>query len=364
MQLTDSPEHRQLRDAFRTFFTAKSPETAVRQVSAGDTGFDEVVWRKLTHELGAAGMAVPESYGGAGFSLVEVGILFEEAGRALLCAPLLSTLMATQVLMVLNDETACKELLPTIAAGDCLVTVGWPPEDGASVGAEHIDGTWHLSGAVGFVLDALTADMVIVVAQVAGQPSLFVVQTSTAGVMRHQLPVLDPTRRIGKVTLEMAAAQLLGEVGDALGVMPVVLDQIGAILAAEQVGGAGRALEMAVEYAKTRHQFGRPIGSFQAVKHRCADMYVRVESARAAARYAVQAAAERPDELAVASAIARAYCSAAYQFAAAENIQVHGGIGFTWEHPAHLYFRRANATAFLFGTEAEHHEALLSALKL
>ena len=212
------------------------------------------------------------------------------------------------------------------------------------------------------MLDGAAADLLLVVARSAGGLSLFSVDGGAAGVTRTPLRTLDLTRRQARIALDAAPARLIGAEGDAEALLPRVLDRVAVALACEQVGGAQRTLEMAVEHAKRRMQFGRPIGSFQAVKHTCADMAQQVEGARSAAAWAVSASADDSPELPVAASMAKVRCSEAFLFTAAENIQVHGGIGFTWEHPAHLYFRRAHSSALLFGDPAHHRELLLQRL--
>ena len=230
-------------------------------------------------------------------------------------------------------------------------------------------GEWALSGKKSFVIDGAIADLVLVVARSIAGPALFAVDRGAPGLRAEPMTTLDPTRPMAALTFDQVPAVLIGAEGRGGRLMSRVLDLASVALAAEQAGGARRCLEMSAEYAKTRYQFGRPIGSFQAVKHKCADMLVRVElaeaTAREAARLADEDAAAEPGvaaEFAVAAATAHICCSQAYMFAAAENIQVHGGIGFTWEHPAHLYFRRAKSSELLFGGPAVYHERLLDRL--
>ncbi len=353
MSIAASPEQEELRQVLRRFFAAKSDEAAVRRCMADPRGYDPGVWRQLCEQLGVPALAVPEAYGGAGFGLGEVGVAFEEAGRSLACVPMLSTFLATQALLLTGDESARVDLLPGIAAGETLATLAWISDDGRGR-AEIAADAGRLSGTASFVLDGHVADVLLVLAG----GTLYRIDAAGSGVRVEPLETLDMTRRQARITLDGVPAERLGSAGDGDRILAGVLDRVVVMLAAEQVGGAGRALEMAVEYAKVRHQFGRPIGSFQAVKHKCADMYVQLETARSAAGYAVWAAQHAPGELPMAAAIAAAWCSEAYTFVAAENIQVHGGIGFTWEHPAHLYFKRAKSSELLFGTPTEHRDRI------
>ncbi|HEY6534099.1 MAG TPA: acyl-CoA dehydrogenase, partial [Acidimicrobiales bacterium] len=211
-----------------------------------------------------------------------------------------------------------------------------------------------ITGTKTHVLDGHVADLVLVVARTSAGLSLFRIDGESDRLLRTALATMDQTRTQAELVFDAASATLVGVDGGAGAVLARVLDVAAVALAAEQVGGAGRCLEMAVEYAKDRVQFGRPIGSFQAIKHTCADLLLQVESARSAAYYAAWAVAEQSDELPLLASLAKAYCSDAYVAVATENIQIHGGIGFTWEHPAHLYFKRATSSAVLFG-DANHH---------
>ncbi|NGO09754.1 acyl-CoA dehydrogenase, partial [Streptomyces sp. HC44] len=227
---------------------------------------------------------------------------------------------------------------------------------------ESGEGGWRLTGRKSFVIDGTTADLVLVVARTVGGPSLFAVDSTAPGLTAEPMETLDATRAMARLTLDAVPATRVGADGAGGRIMAKVLDIASVGLAAEQAGGARRCLETAADYARTRHQFGRSIGSFQAVKHKCADMLVQVELAEAAAREAARLAAEGSPDFPVAAGVAHVACSRAYMFTAMENIQVHGGIGFTWEHPAHLYFRRAKSSQLLFGGPAVYHERLLDRL--
>ncbi|WP_406440865.1 acyl-CoA/acyl-ACP dehydrogenase [Streptomyces sp. NBC_01613] len=366
----DDNELRELRSSVREFLESKSPEEAVRKLMESEPRFDPAVWAQASDQLRLPGLAIPEEYGGDGFGAVELGVVLEEMGRALLCSPFFATVaLAAQTLLASDDKEACARHLPGIAAGRTTATLAvaedsgsWDPVLISARAAPDGDGGWRLSGGKSFVIDGTTADLVLVIARTVAGPSLFAVDREATGVAAEPMETLDATRAMARLTFDAVPATLVGADGAGGRIMAKVLDLASVALAAEQAGGARRCLETSTEYARTRHQFGRPIGSFQAVKHKCADMLVQVELAEASAREAARLAAEGSTDFAVAAAVAHACCSRAYVFAATENIQVHGGIGFTWEHPAHLYFRRAKSSQLLFGGPAVYHERLLDRL--
>jgi alkylation response protein AidB-like acyl-CoA dehydrogenase len=352
-----SPEQAELRATVRRFLAETSPEAEVRRLMETEPGYDQGVWSRLVGELGLAGLAVPEGFGGSGFGFVDLQIVCEEMGRALLCAPFLSSaVLAAQALLASGDSAACAEYLPGLAEGAVLGTLalteaaGRWTTDGLTTTAEGD----RITGQKMYVLDGHVADLLLVVARTPAGPSLFAVDAQAPGVHREPLPTLDATRRQARLTFDAAPARPIGVDGGAAAVMERTLDRAAAALAAEQAGGARRVLEMAVEYGCVRHQYGRPIGSFQAIKLKCADMLLDVELATSAA-YAAGWAVDADDpEAGVLAGLAAAHCSEAYRRCAAENIQVHGGIGFTWEHPAHLYFKRATSSEAMFGAPREH----------
>ncbi|MGW0948656.1 acyl-CoA dehydrogenase family protein [Streptomyces sp. NPDC002623] len=366
MDFAFSDEQEELRRTVRAFLADTSPETEVRRLMETPEGFDRALWRRLGSELGVLGLAVPEEYGGAGCGPVEVGVVLEEAGRALLCAPFLSSaVLATTALLGSDDEEARERLLPGLVAGESVATLALTEDsarwDAAGIGltARATGGSWLLTGHKTFVLDGACADVVLTVARAADGIGVFLVDGDAAGLHRAPLPTLDPTRRQARLDYDGVRATRLRTHGDGWDLVSQVLDRAAVALAAEQVGVASRALDMAVEYAKVRHQFGRPIGSFQAVKHLLADVLLEVESARAAAHYALLAAEGGSPELPAVASLAKAFCSDACLTATRENIQVHGGIGFTWEHPAQLYLKRAKTSQLLFGDPAYHRELLV-----
>jgi alkylation response protein AidB-like acyl-CoA dehydrogenase len=286
-------------------------------------------------------------------------------GRALLCAPYFSTVaLAANALLVSGDDEAKKEYLPSIASGETIAMVAFTEdsgrwdEAGITMEATETDGGYTLTGHKMFVIDGHTANLIIVAARKGGNVALFAVQGDVPGLTRTPLSTMDQTRKQARLEFDAVPARQIGADEGGWATLAKTLDLAAVALAAEQVGGAQKVLEMAVEYAKVRVQFGRPIGSFQAIKHKCADMLLEVESAKSAAYYAGWAAAEDNDELPVVASLAKAYCSDAYFHATAENIQIHGGIGFTWEHPAHLYFKRAKSSELMLGDPTYHRELL------
>jgi alkylation response protein AidB-like acyl-CoA dehydrogenase len=356
MSFALSEEHEELRRTVRAFLDDRSTETEVRRLVDTETGYDDRVWAQMADQLGLQGIAIPEEFGGSGFGFVELGIVLEEMGRRLYSGPYLpSAVLAAQALLRSGDTAAQKEWLPGIASGEVVATLAvdegdgeWQP-DAMVTEATTVDGEWTVSGTKWFVLDGQVADLVLVVARTARGLSLLAVPGRAEGVRWTPLKTLDLTRRQSRLELTSAPATLIGTEGAAWPVLEHVLLVAAVALASEQVGGAQCVLDMATEHARERVQFGRVIGSFQAIKHKCANMLLEVESAKTAAYHAAWCAAEDEPALPEAAAVAKSYCSDAYLDAASENIQIHGGMGYTWEHPAHLYYRRAKSTQMLFG---------------
>ena len=363
MRLGLSEEQEELRRVVRQFLDQKSPETAVRDLMHTEAGYDQAVWRQMAEQLGLQGIAVEERHGGSGFTFRELALVLEEMGGALLCAPFFSTVvLAAGALGRSGDEAACEELLPAIAAGRCIAALAFEEDDESNGAVAVPDGAgWRLRGEKTYVLDGHTADVVLVVARSPRGLGLFRCDGAAEGLQRDLIPTLDLTRKQARLRFSGTPAVAVGRLGHGGTVLDAVLRLAAAALAAEQIGGTQRCLDMAVGYAKERLQFGRPIGSFQAIKHRCADLLVECETARSAAYYAAWCAAAGDEDLPVAAAMAKAHCSDAYYRTAAENIQIHGGIGFTWDPPAHLYFKRAKSSQLMFGDPA-HHRARLADL--
>jgi alkylation response protein AidB-like acyl-CoA dehydrogenase len=328
--------------------------------------YDTGLWKTMAERLGLHAMAIPEEYGGAGYGFAEQAVVLEEMGRSLLRAPYLSTVvLAATALLQGDDEASRQEWLPRIAAGEIVASLAHVEDDGDwSASAPRTRATadgdsWRVTGSKSFVIDGAQADLLLVLARGGDVGDVLVaVDTRSGGVTAHDVPALDLTRRLATVTLEGASGRAVAVGARAREVLDGTLRVGAAALACEQVGGAERCLEMTVEYAKVREQFGVPIGSFQAVKFMCADMLLHVEAARSAAMYAAFAVDGRTDDLAVAAPVAKAVCSEAYTAVTGSTIQVHGGIGYTWEHEAHLYFKRAKASEMLFGDPALHRERL------
>ncbi|HVV10502.1 acyl-CoA dehydrogenase family protein [Amycolatopsis sp.] len=363
MSVSFTEEQEDLRRLVRRFCTEQSPSKEIRRVLESGQGWDRGLWSRLAAQLGLQGVAIPAEYGGAGGGPVELGIVLEELGRALLVSPYLSSVaLAGQALTSSADEAAKARWLPGIADGSLIATLAVAEETGSwdpaavRTTAEPAGTGWTLRGTKMFVTDGTTAGLVLVVARAADGPGLFAVESGAGGMRTTKLDAVDLTRELARVDLDAAPATRIGTAADSAAHLETLRDLVLVAIAAEQIGGAARCLEMAVDYAKIRVQFERPIGSFQAIKHKCADLLVEVESGRSASYYALGVAPG--PEAAIASALAKTYCSGAYTHAAKENIQIHGGIGFTWEHDAHLYLKRAKSDEILFGSPAHHRSRL------
>ncbi|MFD3589564.1 acyl-CoA dehydrogenase family protein [Streptomyces sp. NPDC058683] len=364
MSLSLGEEQEELRLLVRTFLEDKATANSSPPSGTGPQEYDGNLWRRLSGQLGLTGLAVPERFGGAGLGLPELGVVLEEMGRALCPSPFFATVvLAGQTLAHCGDEAAMDRWLPGIASGALTATLAtaepdgsWETDPPATVAERGRDG-WVLSGTKTYVVDGHTADLLLVTARCPEGVGLFGVPATASGLTRTVLDALDPTRPLARIRLDATPVTRIGT-GDAAGSLAAVRDLVRAALAAEQVGGAAACLDMAVGHARTREQFGRPIGSFQAIKHKCAQLLVEVECARSAARFAGSVVGTPGTEAAIAAAVARSYCSEAFTHAAKENIQIHGGIGFTWEHRAHLYLRRAKSSELLFGTPREERARL------
>jgi alkylation response protein AidB-like acyl-CoA dehydrogenase len=373
MQYTFTPEQREFRAVLRRFFGQTSPPSVVRRLMDTDAGWDTALWRDLNTQLGVSGVHVPEAYGGMGFGFVELGIVLEEMGRALVCAPYFSSVvLATSAILNGADEAQKQALLPGLAAGDTVAALAFTEpngqwdQDGIETTAHPAAGRYRLSGVKSFVIDGHTADLLIVPARRPGSTgqsglSLFTVRGDAAGLTRTSLQTLDPTRKLARVEFAGVEAELLGAPEQAAGPLFKTLAQAAAMLANEMVGGAERLRESALEYANLRVQFGRPVSSFQAMKHKQADMLVDVELARSAAYQAAQAAADDRADLPALASLAKASASEAYLQTAIHTIQIHGGIGFTWENDTHLWFKRAKSSEVLLGDPTWHREQMMRA---
>lgn len=354
MSFTFTEEQDELRGLVREFSADKASSQAVRALIGTGAAGDPGVWQQLAEELGLTAIPIPVEYGGAGYGAVELGIVLEEMGRALFVSPYFATVgLAAQTLLAFDDEEARRRWLPGIADGSLTATVAI---ESTEAHAEKSADGWTITGSTWFVPDGCTADLVLVVARTDAGPGLFAVTGDAPGLTRVSLAALDLTRDLARIDFADTPATAIGD-GDGAA-LERARNAIYTAVAAEQIGGAARCLDMAVEYAKIRVQFGRPIGSFQAIKHKCVEMLLDIESGRSASHYASAAVASGGADAAEAASIAKAMCSLAFTNAAKENIQIHGGIGYTWEHDAHLYLRRAKTTELMFGTPATHRARL------
>lgn len=373
-------EQAELRKAVRKFCTDNFDEQTVRGLMESEPTFDPKVWARLGAELGVLGLSVPEADGGVGGSLVDQAVAVEELGATLACGPLFGTVyLAIPALVAASAGSVRDEVLGELVEGRRTAAFAVVDSAGAyhpgavgvtaaasdvAAGAAPVAGDgYSLTGSVPRVVDAAAADVLLVAATGPDGVGLYVVDAASAGVDRTALATIDLTRPMATVEFADAPAQLVAGPDEAERVIAHALQVGSALLAIEQVGAAQHLLDLSVEYAKTRWQFGRPIGSFQAVKHRLADMLVDLEHARSTAYHAVWALADGSDDPALAASIAQATCPAAFSRIASDAIQVHGGIGFTWEHQAHLYFKRATTDAALLGS-AEQHRSRVADLVL
>ncbi len=371
MKFSFTDEQQEFRSVLRRFLEDKSPTSEVRRLMDTNDGCDPEVWRQLSQELGLTAIHIPESYGGQGFGISELAIAVEEMGRALLCAPYFaSTVMAATAILKSGSEDQKQLLLPDISAGETVATLAiaeesgvWTP-DGVAMTAKQADVGYRLNGVKSFVLDGHTADLVVVAARREGSCgadglSFFTVACDAAGLERTRLQSMDSTRKLARLNFEDVEASLLGDEGGAAGSLGETLDVAAICLANEMVGGAERLRESAVEYANMRVQFGRAIGSFQSLKHKLADMLLEVELAKSAAYYAAAAADENNDDVSAIASLAKAAAADAYMQTAVHTVQIHGGIGFTWDNDTHLWFKRAKSSEVFLGGAAYHRERLM-----
>ncbi|WP_371365619.1 acyl-CoA dehydrogenase family protein [Pseudomonas sp. QL9] len=375
MEFAFTDEQEMIRDSAESFLADASPSSAVRAAMAAG-GHDRALWQRICNELGWQALLVPEAHGGLGLGFVELAIVQEQLGRRLSPLPFFASALAVCALRVLGDETQQARWLPGLAEGSltAALALSTPYADAVQVQARAEGQGFVLDGRLRSVIDGASADLLLIPARVAQGISLFAVPAESAGLQRRVLPTLDQTRTLAEIELNglyLPADALLGDPGAAWPLLEKVL-QLGAVaLAAEQVGGAQQALDLTVAYTQERRQFGRPVGGFQALKHRMADMMLQVECARSALYYAACVAQEALDgqgdaalaaELPLAAALAKSQASETFFHCAAESIQLHGGVGFTWEYDPHLYFKRARAGEGLFGTPAWHRERIAAAI--
>lgn len=365
MNFEFSEDQKLLKDQVHKFLDDKSPSSEVRKVLDGEDVINRDVWKGIC-ELGILGTAIPEEYGGAGAGYLELCVVAEELGRAVTPVPFSSSIyLAAEALMLAGSEAQKTEWLPRIASGEVIgtlaisETVGNPRPGTISLTAA--DG--HLSGTKTPVADGCSANLAVVVAAEGPGISLYLVDLNDPSVRREQVNAVDPTRPMAEISFANSPAERLGEAGQGWDILQKVYDRAAILFAFEQLGGAQAALEAGVEYAKERFAFGRQIGSFQAIKHMLADMYVDMELAKSNCYYGAWALESDAGELAEAAATARVSATTAYQHCSKNNIQVHGGMGFTWEFDCHLHYRRSNLLALIIGSKTEWQDKLVSSLE-
>lgn len=371
MKFSFSSEQEEFRTSLRRFLAERSPTKEVRRLMETDAGFDPAAWRKLNGELGLTAVRIPEAYGGQGFGFGELGIVLEEMGRALLCAPFFSTaVLATGAILNAGSEDQKQALLPGIAAGDTVATLAWVEEaahwdaSATKMTATQSGGTWKLDGHKSYVLDGHTADLIVVLARAPGTSgdaglSLFTVKGDARGLERRNLKVMDPTRKLARLEFKGVEATLLGEAGAAAAPFARTLVEAAVCLSNEMAGVSERLREDALAYAQMRMQFGRPIASFQSMKHKQADMLVDVELAKSAAYYAAAALDEGDEDIVAVASLAKAAASEAALQTAIHAVQIHGGIGFTWDNDTHLWFKRAKSSEVMLGDAHHHREQMM-----
>jgi alkylation response protein AidB-like acyl-CoA dehydrogenase len=358
-------EQRLLQEAVAGFAREHVPMTRVREFLEPRGELDQETWEKMAGDLGLPGLHIPERHGGSGGGHVELALVFEVLGASLACVPYFSTVaLAANLLLEAPDAAARDAYLPGISTGARTATLAYAEAgsgldlSAATTAARWADGEWLLNGAKAYVIDGATADVIFTVARTPGGLSVFAVGGSARGLERRPAPTLDQTRNLASLAFTDTPGQLIGPEGGAADWIDRALALAAIAMAAEEIGGARRCLEMAVTHAKQRFQFGRPIGSFQAIKHKCADMLAGVEQGQAAVYYAAWTADTPGEDVLLSSSLAKACASEAYAFAAKTAMQIFGGMGYTWECDAHLYLKRSKSSELLLGTPAFQRERL------
>jgi alkylation response protein AidB-like acyl-CoA dehydrogenase len=362
-----------LRSTARDFLAKECPSTVVRELMEDEAGYRQEMWKQMA-ELGWLGLLIPEEYGGADLSFVDLIVILEEIGRANLPSPFFGTLQGTLALLRAGSDTQRKEILSSVAAGDLILSfaiteeAGTENASGIQTRAEKDGGSYRVTGTKLFVPDGQNADRIVVAARTGDEGeagiSLLLVDARGSGVEITPLQSMDQTRRIAEVQFDGAEGELLGDENAGWATWEWVRDRALVALSAEAVGGSEKVLEDSVAYAKERVQFGKPIGVHQAIKHKCADMLIEVESSKSITYYAAWTVAEDLEDATLAAAMAKSYTSDAYRHCSAENIQIHGGVGFTWEYDCHLYFKRAKAIEVTYGDPTYHRERVAQLLQL
>ena len=367
-----SPEQEEFRTAVRRFLSDRSPTKEVRRLMATDSGWDAAAWKALNAELGLCAVRIPEALGGHGFGFGEHCIVLEEMGRALLCAPYFSTtVLGAGIILNAGSPEQHQALLPAIATGDTTATLASAEDNGSwDAAATTLTATpsgsgYRLNGHKSYVMDGHTANLIVVLGRASGTSgeaglSLFTVRGDAPGLTRRALQTMDPTRKFARLEFKDVEASLLGQEGAAAAPVARVMVEAAVCLANEMVGGTARLREDALAYAQMRMQFGRPIASFQSMKHKQADMLLEVELAKSAAYYAAAALDEGDADGVATASLAKACAADTYLQTAIHAIQIHGGIGFTWDNDTHLWFKRAKSSEVLFGDAHEHRERMLS----
>lgn len=383
MEFSFTEEQKMIRDTAQAFLAEVSSSNAIRSAMDTEQGFDPQIWQRICEEMYWQAIHIPEEYGGMGLGYVDLVVMLEQMGRYLLCSPFFSTVcLASNALIVAGTDEQKQQYLTQICEGSLTATLAYTSKNGQwdatavqGIGTAQGD-DYVLNGTYRYVLDGHTAQLLIVAARSEGSEgeqgiSLFAIDSDTPGVKRTWLPTMDQTRKQAEIVFDnvrVSSSQLMGEANNAWPQLNKVLQLAAIAIAAEQVGGSQQVLDLTVEYTKERVQFGRPIAGFQAVKHQAADMMLRTEVARSAVYYAACVAEEAlsggllADELGEAASVAKSYCSEGYFKNAGDALQLHGGVGFTWEYDVHLYFKRAKSSELFLGDAAYHREHVAALL--
>jgi alkylation response protein AidB-like acyl-CoA dehydrogenase len=368
MKFSFSSEQDEFRSNVRRLLADRSPTKEVRRLMETDAGYESAGWAAINCALGLTAIRIPEAYGGYGFGVGDQCIVLEEMGRALLCAPYFATALATAAIINAGTEAEKEALLPGIASGETTATLAWVEHNGswdaegteltATVGGDKT----VLNGHKTYVVDGHTAALIVVLGRAPQGLSFFTVDGGAAGLARRVLKSMDPTRKLARLEFDSVTARPLGAPGDAAVPFGRTMVEAAVCLASEMVGGAERLREDALAYAMMRMQFGKPIASFQSMKHKHADMLLDVELAKSAAYYAAAALDDGDEDVAASAHIAKALASDAYMQTAIHAVQIHGGIGFTWDNDTHLWFKRAKSSEVFLGDAAHHRELMLQHL--